>query len=76
MNIEEHLNNMTIFFSKKTGEIKSFATGIQDMNYFGNDKEDYELIWDYVVIPRDDKVIRNLEIFKINLDTKELTINF
>ena len=76
MNIENHLNNMTIFFSKKTGEIKSFATGIQDMNYFGNDKEDYELIWDYVVIPRDDKVIRNLEIFKINLDTKELTINF
>lgn len=76
MNIEEHLNNMTIFFSKKTGEIKSFATGIQDMNYFGNDKEDYELIWDYVVIPRDDKVLRNLEMFKINLDNKELTINF
>ena len=76
MNIEEHQNNMTLFYSKKTGEIKSFATGIQDMNYFGKDKEDYELIWDYVVIPRDDKVIRNLEIFKINLDTKELTINF
>ena len=76
MNIEEHQNNMTLFYSKKTGEIKSFATGIQDMNYFGNDKEDYELIWDYVVIPRDDKVIRNLEMFKINLDTKELTINF
>ena len=76
MNIEEHQNNMTLFYSKKTGEIKSFATGIQDMNYFGNDKEDYTLIWDYIVIPRDDKVLRNLEMFKINLDNKELTINF
>ena len=76
MDIKTHQNNMTLFYSKKTGEIKSYATGIQDMNYFGNDKEDYTLIWDYVVIPRDDKVIRNLEIFKINLDTKELTINF
>ena len=46
------------------------------MNYFGKDKEDYELIWDYVVIPRDEKVLRNLEMFKINLDNKELTINF
>ena len=76
MDIKTHQSNMTLFYSKKTGEIKSYATGIQDMNYFGNDKEDYTLIWDYIVIPRDDKVLRNLEMFKINLDNKELTINF
>jgi len=72
--IEENNNSMTIFYSKSTGNIKSLATGIQDMNLFGADKDDYSIIWDFVVLPKDEYVINNWKQFKINLTTKTLEI--
>lgn len=72
--IEENNNSMTIYYSKSTGAIKSLATGIQNMSFFAEDEADYSVIWDYVVLTRDDYVLKNPSQFKINLDTKALEI--
>lgn len=72
--MEEHQKSMTIFFRKKDGEIKGYASGIQDMGFYGDDEEDFSLIWDYVVLEKDLKVLNNLNKFKINVETKELEI--
>ncbi len=68
-NIEEHQSNMTLFYSKQTGEIKSYATGLQDMNYFGDNKVDFEIIYDFIVVEKDEYVLSNLDLFKI-MDNK------
>lgn len=62
---------MTLFYSKRTGEIKSFCTGIQNMSYFGADEEDYTLIWECIVVDKDDYVLSNRNKFIIeNLQIK------
>jgi hypothetical protein len=71
--IEEMNKKMTLFFSKKTGEITQYITGISDMNFFGVNKNDFEIIWDYIVVEKDDYVIKNLNKFFIN-GNKELKI--
>lgn len=65
---------MTLYYRKKTGDIMSYCTGVQDMSFFGQTQEDYELIWGYVVVDRDDYVLSNTSQFKINLETKQLEI--
>lgn len=70
----EHQNSMTIFYRKKDGEIKGFATGIQDMSFYGDNAEDFSLIWDFVVLERDQQVLDNIEKFKINTETKEILL--
>lgn len=72
--IDEMNSSMTIFYSKSTGLIKSIMNGIQDMNFFGQDKEDFTLIWDFIVLNRDDYVLNNYKQFKINLDSKALEL--
>lgn len=64
--IAEMENKMTIFYRKANGEIKQFATGIQDFNLFGEEQEDYKLIWDMVILDRDDYVLKNIKDFIIN----------
>lgn len=66
MTIEEHENNMTLFYSKQTGEIKCYCTGIQDMNYFGNSKVDFEIIYDFIVVEKDEYILNNLDLFNVN----------
>lgn len=56
---------MTLFYSKRTGEIKGFTTGITDMGYFGEDTEDMSIIYNFIVVDRDDYVLDNVEQFKI-----------
>lgn len=63
--IEEMKSKMTIFYSKQTGEIKAACGGIQNMNFFGTNKVDYEIIYDYVVLDRDKYVLDNIDKFKI-----------
>jgi len=72
--IAEHENSMTVFFRKANGEIKCIMTGINDMSAFGDEKADFSLIWDYVVLPKDDFVIQSPFNFKINLKTKTLEL--
>lgn len=72
--IAEFENKMTIFYRKANGEIKNIVTGIQDMSFFGEEEGDYSLIWDYVVLDKDDFVISNPLNFKVNIVSKQLEI--
>lgn len=72
--LSEYENSMTLFYSKRNGEIKCYSSGIQDMNYFGEDKADYEIIWDFIVKPVDEYVLKNIKLFKIDLETKEIAM--
>ena len=68
------MEQMTLYFSRSTGEIKCYCTGIQDMSYFGEDETDYSQIWGFIVIDKDDFVINNRKMFKINLENDTLGI--
>ena len=70
----QHERKMTIFYSKSDGKIKGLATGIQDMNFYGEDTEDFGLIRDYVVLDLDKAVFDNYARFKINTATKEVEL--
>lgn len=72
--IAEMQSSMTLYYSKSSGDIKAFCTGIQDMSFFGSDSEDYSIIWDFVVLPLDNNVLDNFKNFTINLTTKQLEI--
>ena len=65
-------DKMTIYYRKKTGEIKEFMSGECDMSVFGVEQEDYELIWDYIHIEMDEMVRNNRSQFSVDLETKEL----
>lgn len=74
MKAEEMKNSMTIYYFKSTGKIYAVATGIQDMNYYGDNAEDFKLIIDYIVVPKDETVINDFTRFKINTETKQIEI--
>lgn len=63
--IDEMNKKMTIFYSKQTGDIKASCGGIQDMNFFEKNKIDYEIIYDFIVIDKDEYVLNNIDKFKI-----------
>ena len=63
---------MTIYYRKKTGEIKMMMSDTCDMSVFGEEQEDYELIWDFIVVELDDYVRNNRQLFSVDLETKEL----
>ena len=49
--IKNFEKKVTLFYSQSTGDIKLHAGGIQDMSYFGPEKDDY--------------LLNNLENFKV-----------
>lgn len=63
--VEEGKPLMTIYYNKRTGTITDLCTGKNDMNWYGNEKEDYEMIFDYVVVEYDPYVFSNHHQFKI-----------
>lgn len=65
-------DKMTIYYRKKTGEIKEFMSGECDMSVFGVEQEDYELIWDYIHVEMDEMVRNNRSQFSVDVETKEL----
>lgn len=73
-NMAEHEASMTIFYYKRNGDIYSYCTGISDMDGFGERKLDYELILDYVVVPKDQAAIEFMYKFYIDVETKELKL--
>ena len=70
--IEEHNKSMTIFYYKRTGEIKNIGYGILDMSFYGQHEEDYVMIVDYVVVERDEFIFDRIGDFKIDTTTKQL----
>ena len=74
MTLNEFESKMTIFYSKRTGEIQTFCTGGQDMSLFSKTADDYSIIWDYVVVVYDSFVIKNIYSFVVNTTTKELSL--
>ena len=74
MNLEEYKDKMTLFYSKRTGEIQTFCTGVQDMNLFDDNKEDYEVIWDFIITDYNNKILNNKEMFCVDLNSKTLKL--
>lgn len=52
---------ITIFYSKQTGRVKSYVTGDQDYNYFGDDKEDFKIVYGRLVVEEDEYIYHNFE---------------
>lgn len=63
MKILEEQNKMTIFYNKRLGIIQSIVTGTQNMSYFGEQEEDFKIIYDYIVVDKDEYVINNSSYF-------------
>lgn len=51
------MDKMTIFFMKSSGKIKSVVTGIQDIGFYGDEKDDMSLIIDFIVVDFDQYVL-------------------
>lgn len=66
MNITQEQSKMTIFYNKRLGTIQAIAGGIQDMSYFGEEEEDFKLIYDYIVVDNDEYVINNSNNFCVS----------
>ena len=65
---------MTIVYSKRTGNIKAIFSGdLQHINTaYGEESQDYMLIWDEISIEDDINVMQNSRQFKVNIETKAL----
>lgn len=65
---------LTLFFSKKTGKICSYCASEtpQNMSFFGDNEEDFSVIWDFLTVDYDAFLMKNIEFFKVDLVTKTL----
>ncbi|AOY53702.1 hypothetical protein ACSXBA_10620 [Clostridium perfringens] len=69
---KEHENSMTIFYSKFTGKIIEVAGGVQDFNYFIQDRQDKESYCLRAIYPRNMDIFFNIHNYSVNLETKKL----
>lgn len=72
-------DKITLFYSKSTGKVKNFATGEHDMNFYGSDKEDFEQIYDFIVVDYDKFIENNFNHFVVvdgNLEFMVSNINY
>ena len=56
---------LTIFYNKRTGEIKELCSGNQNFDWFGDEAQDYEQIFDFVVTELDEYILENYMTMKI-----------
>lgn len=66
-------SKVTLFYSLATGDIKLTAGGIQDMDFFGPAKADYN--YGYIVIDKDDYLLSNLNSFVVKNGKIKLKYN-
>lgn len=52
-------NKLTIFFNKRTGIIKELCSGEQTMDWFGDEAQDYDLIYDFIRVDSDPFIFEN-----------------
>lgn len=67
---------MLVIFVKRTGKIKNVFSGeLQHITtLYGDEAEDYALIWDEITIPDDNSVIRIPGNYQVNTKTRQLEI--
>ncbi|HEY5576201.1 MAG TPA: hypothetical protein VIK34_05730 [Clostridiaceae bacterium] len=66
---------VTFFFNKRLGIIKIYTTGTTDMSYYGEEQQDMELIYDFIVVPIDTdsrEVMRTPKNFFVDIVAKEI----
>ena len=61
---------ITLFYSLSTGKIKQYCTGIQSMDYFGEDKNDYN--YGVLVVENYSYITKNID--KFIVENGELVI--
>ena len=61
---------ITLFYSLNTGKIKQYCTGVQNMDYFGEDKNDYN--YGVLVVENDSYITKNID--KFIVENGELVI--
>lgn len=66
------MDKLTLFYLKKNGNIKGFCSGIQSLDYFGEDKEIYSKIFECIVVDYDTKIINNLDNYRVVNNKLEL----
>ena len=59
------MEQVTIFYNKRTGGIKELCSGIQTLDWFGAEKEDYEQIFSCLVVELDEYVLNNFTQFEV-----------
>ena len=59
------IDKMTVFYLKRSGKVKCLCTGKQSMEYFGDEKEEIEIIMDFIIIDYDEFVIKNYDCYKV-----------
>jgi hypothetical protein len=73
--IEEMQSKMTLIYSKRTGAIKASFSGVQSMDtLYGDEAEEYRIIWDELVLDKDEFVLNNAQQFKVNPETLALEL--
>lgn len=70
--MQEHDQSMTVIYFKRTGEIHSMGTGVQSLSVFGEHEQDYSEIMECLVLPKDDLVLNNIQLFKIDIENKKI----
>lgn len=53
------MEKMTIFYRKRTLEIDALCEGEQDLRFYGQDVEDMEMIYGFIVVDHDVVLLRN-----------------
>lgn len=69
------VDKLTIFYNKRTGSIKELCGGKQNMNWFGEEAKDYELIFDYLIVDYDPYILENYMNMKVINDEVKIIQN-
>ena len=74
--IEDFEQSMTVFYFKRTGEIKNISYGISDMSFYGDNQEDYSLIIDFIIVNMDPFVFDRVSDFIVDLESRKLVYRY
>jgi len=73
--IAEMNANMTIIYYKSNGDIYTLGSGIQPIStIFGNHSTDMALILDEIIIPKDEYVLKNKKLFKVDISKSPVVL--
>ena len=59
------MDKLTVFYNKRTGSIKELCSGEQSFDWFGDEGQDYQLIYDLIVVDFDSFIFENYMNMKV-----------